>query len=102
MLPFYHSGMGRVVPRRARLPRAGHRVSVLVGEPVDLDDLVGGCSAGGAEARQCAWRDIAARVAAALRALEARAPANPAQAPRRREVVKGRSEGALPAAEGEA
>ena len=89
------------MPRRGRLPRAGHRVAVLVGEPVELEDLVGGCSAGGPEARRCAWRDIAERVAAALRALEERAPPNPAQAPRRGEAGGGRGEGALPAAEGE-
>ena len=39
VLPFYHSGMGRVLPRHGRLPRAGHSVAVVVGQPVDLADL---------------------------------------------------------------
>ncbi len=36
-LPFYHRGMQHVAPPR-KLPRRGHRVSVLFGEPVDCDD----------------------------------------------------------------
>ena len=39
VLPFYHSGMGSVLPRRSRLPRAGKQVAVVVGQPVDLSDL---------------------------------------------------------------
>lgn len=34
VLPFYHSGMGSVLPRRSRLPRSGHQVGLL---------LPGGC-----------------------------------------------------------
>ncbi len=43
MLPFYHSGMGRVLPKHGRVPRAGQRVVVTLGEPVPLDDLAPGC-----------------------------------------------------------
>ena len=43
MLPLYHSGMGNVLPKHGRVPRAGQRVAVLVGEPVPLDDLAPRC-----------------------------------------------------------
>jgi len=39
VLPFYHTGMGEVMPRKARVPRAGKDVHVVVGQPVDLSDL---------------------------------------------------------------
>jgi hypothetical protein len=103
VLPFYHSGMARVMPRKGRLPRAGHAVHVVVGDPVELSDLVAACSAADGEARRCAWRDIAERIAAALAALEAAAPRNPDQVPTRHGAEAARRpEGALPAVEGEA
>ena len=43
MLPLYHSGMGHVLPKHGRVPRVGQRVTVLVGEPVPLDDLAPRC-----------------------------------------------------------
>jgi len=43
VLPFYHSGMGRVLPRHGRVPRAGQAVVALVGEPVPLGDLAPRC-----------------------------------------------------------
>lgn len=39
VLPFYHSGMGRVMPKKAVVPRPGHSVHVVVGQPVELSDL---------------------------------------------------------------
>lgn len=39
VLPFYHSGMGAVLPKRTRRPRTGHDVRVVVGQPVELADL---------------------------------------------------------------
>lgn len=44
VLPFFHSGMGRVLPLRARGFGVGHEVVVLVGEWVDGG---GGWGAGG-------------------------------------------------------
>lgn len=48
VLPFYHSGMGHVMPKRAVVPRPGSRVHVVVGQPVDISDLTcrWGCGEG--------------------------------------------------------
>ena len=54
MLPFYHSGMGPVLPRHGRLPRAGHSVAVVVGQPIDLADLT--CRSAGVRVCGVAWR----------------------------------------------
>ena len=43
VLPFYHSGMGRVLPRKARVPRCGQAINVSVGSPLDLKDLTCHC-----------------------------------------------------------
>ena len=70
VLPFVHSGMDKVVPRGAVLPRPGQSVRVAVGEPVAVVDLL---ERGRAEG----WTDrelhaaIADRVGAALCALRA-------------------------------
>jgi monolysocardiolipin acyltransferase len=90
VLPFYHSGMGGVMPRRARVPRAGRRVDIVVGEPVALEPaLIARCGAADEAGRCAAWRDIAERVGDALRELEARAPPNVDQ-------TAARDEGAMP------
>lgn len=47
VLPFYHSGMARVMPYRARLPQVGQRVHVLVGEPVQIEDVACNCNRAG-------------------------------------------------------
>jgi hypothetical protein len=57
VLPFYHSGMGPVLPRHGRLPRAGHSVSVVVGQPIDLADLT--CRSAGVHVCGVAWRGVA-------------------------------------------
>ena len=44
MLPFYHSGMGRILPKHCVLPRAGNTVHVTVGEPIDLKELTSRCN----------------------------------------------------------
>ncbi|PSC70805.1 phosphate acyltransferase [Micractinium conductrix] len=99
VLPFYHSGMGHVMPKHAVVPRPGHQVHVVVGEPMDLADLTCRCGQAG-EDQRAVWRDITHRIGEQLRALEKRAPPN-------RDQIKGgaaqheaerrrRSEGALP------
>lgn len=79
MLPFYHSGMGRVLPKHAILPRTGNDIAVVVGEPLDLSDLTCRCNATGDDLR-AVWRDITKRVGSALYELEARVPPNAVQA----------------------
>jgi monolysocardiolipin acyltransferase len=96
VLPFYHSGMGRVMPRRGRIPRAGHDIHVAVGEPVYLEDLAARCGKEG-EDQRCVWGEVAGRIAVALRELEARVPPNWDQVPgREAEEMARRSEGAMP------
>jgi hypothetical protein len=40
ILPFVHSGMEALMPKGAKAPAVGKGVRVLVGEPVQVDDLV--------------------------------------------------------------
>jgi monolysocardiolipin acyltransferase len=97
ILPFYHSGMGRVMPRRARLPRVGNDVDVVVGDVIKMEDLAIRCGKEG-EDQTCVWKDIASRVAEALRELEKSAPRpNIDQVPGKEDVeMRRHSEGALP------
>ena len=76
ILPFHHAGMGAVMPRGARVPRVGQRVTVTVGEEIDVSDLARGCSAPDPSPT---WAAIAARVETALKRLEAASPPNPDQ-----------------------
>ncbi|GBG00037.1 phosphate acyltransferase [Raphidocelis subcapitata] len=78
VLPYLHSGMGRVVPYLSALPRAGNEVAVVVGEPLDLSAVTCRCNQPGEEQTEV-WRDIAAVLREALLQLEARAPPNPNQ-----------------------
>jgi len=52
ILPFYHSGMARVMPEHGRVPRVGQTVAVTVGEPIDVSDLTCQCSEGSTNVRQ--------------------------------------------------
>lgn len=103
MLPFSHSGMGRVLPRQGRVPRVGRHVAVAVGPPIPMHDLAARCGQGDVEQQRCVWREVTDRIAAALVALEARLPPNVAQPPRRRgrDDAGKASEGALPVTAGE-
>lgn len=79
VVPFVHSGMHELMPRGALVPRAGKEVRVLVGEPVEVADLL-------AAARRDGWPEdelykrIAARVGLALQSLKARLDGAPLDA----------------------
>ena len=45
VLPFHHSGMGRVLPKTKQVPRWGNQVSIAVGQPLDLADQLAACRA---------------------------------------------------------
>lgn len=65
MLPFYHTGMGDVMPYQARLPRWGHNVTVTFGDPVQLDDLTCKCNKKGCDQQQL-WSEITRRIRTSL------------------------------------
>lgn len=79
VLPFFHSNMGSVMPKGAIIPRAGHKVHVTVGLPLDVSDLTPSCAAQSEREQHQAWRGITARIAAALLELEEQSPSNPVQ-----------------------
>ena len=98
VLPFYHSGMGSVLPRKGRFPRVGQTVVVTVGRPIYMDDLAARCKSEQGEGQKCVWKEVAERVGEALRALEKVSPPNVDQVPGNEEAeMKRRSEGAMPA-----
>ena len=43
VIPFYHSGMGRLLPKGSVVPRIGNKIHVEVGEAVYLADLLQQC-----------------------------------------------------------
>lgn len=71
MVPWVHSGMDAVIPVGSKLPLPGARVAILVGEPIEVGDLL-------EAARKLGWPQerlycaIAERVGGALHALKAR------------------------------
>lgn len=73
ILPFYHTGMGDVVPMLAKVPRVGKRIHVEMGQPLDLSHITCRCNKPGEEQGRV-WADIAAAMHAELAALEARCP----------------------------
>lgn len=78
VLPFHHSGMGRVLPMHHLVPRVGHQVDILVGQPLDLADITCRCYVQGEDQRQV-WKDIALRMHRAAEELQAQSPENPNQ-----------------------
>lgn len=40
VLPFVHAGMQEIMPVGAKLPKIGKRVTVLVGDPINFDDIL--------------------------------------------------------------
>ncbi len=70
VVPFVHSGFDKVFPGKAKLPRPGQSVRILVGEPLGFEDLTAAAQHRGwsEEALQSA---IAARIGKRLCALKA-------------------------------
>ncbi|GAB4819514.1 hypothetical protein N2152v2_006560 [Parachlorella kessleri] len=71
VVPFVHSGMEKILPKGAKLPKAGQEVNVLVGQPIEVADLLSQAQAEG-------WADnqlhlaLTERVGQALYQLKAR------------------------------
>ncbi|GMH43675.1 hypothetical protein BSKO_11597 [Bryopsis sp. KO-2023] len=74
VLPFFHSGMGAVMPNKARFPRAGNQVEVVIGEPIDLSDLTCKCNQKGNPHE--AWQEITQRIETSLKKMEENAKPN--------------------------
>ncbi|KAF6249537.1 hypothetical protein COO60DRAFT_950041 [Scenedesmus sp. NREL 46B-D3] len=85
ILPFFHSHMARVMPFKSSLPRAGHTVTVAVGQPLDLGHITCRCNQPD-EDQQQVWRDIAAAMQHAVQQLEPQVPPNPNQVEERADV----------------
>jgi len=75
VLPFYHSGMGRILPKHCVLPRVGHTVHVSVGEPLDLAEVTSRCNCEQYEQSEV-WTAITQKIAEALADLERRSVPN--------------------------
>ncbi|KAL8540915.1 hypothetical protein ACS0TY_002245 [Phlomoides rotata] len=45
VVPFVHTGMQEVMPVGAKFPRVGKTVTILVGDPIEFDDLIDGADA---------------------------------------------------------
>lgn len=71
VVPFVHSGMENVIPKGSALPAAGQAVSVLVGPPVPVADLLS-AAAHGDWPEERLYAAIAERVGGALAELKAR------------------------------
>ncbi|CAK0739091.1 hypothetical protein CVIRNUC_001135 [Coccomyxa viridis] len=76
IVPFYHSGMARIMPEHGRIPRVGQTVAVTVGEPIDVSDLTCQCHEAG---NTQVWKELTERICSKLHALEEAAPPNPDQ-----------------------
>eukprot|EP00753_Platysulcus_tardus_P006914 PLAT14688.2.p2 GENE.PLAT14688.2~~PLAT14688.2.p2 ORF type:complete len:206 (+),score=74.43 PLAT14688.2:392-1009(+) len=71
ILPFVHVGMERVLGRGQSNPFSfGKRVDVLIGEPIEVDDILADCKSGVLEERSC-YIAIAERVGGVLRGMHA-------------------------------
>ena len=63
VLPFWHTGMERVKPYGVGVLRAGERIHVTVGEPIDFGDLVRRCGRCGTEKKkERLFREMMSRV----------------------------------------
>ena len=87
VLPWYHYGMHEVLPVGAKLPRRGHTVRVVFGEPLDCDEAYvrrAAARAGDPDLQgPSLWEALAAAAHDALRSLELQvhpAAGQPAQA----------------------
>ena len=71
VVPFVHAGMENVIPKGSALPAAGQAISVLVGPPVPVADLLN-AAAHGDWPEERLYTAIAERVGGALAELKAR------------------------------
>ena len=72
VVPMYHRGNQEIMPKGAVLPRTGRTTTVVVGEPVDLGDLLLQCKrAHGPKAKERAYVKIMDRIEVAMKELEA-------------------------------
>lgn len=75
ILPFYHSGMGDVMPMHSVIPRVGAKVSVTIGHPIEVSDITCRCNQPGQDQQQV-WKELTERLYTALKKLESESPSN--------------------------
>lgn len=68
IVPFVHQGMEGVMPKGTKVPKVGQSVQVLVGEPIDVSDLL---AQGQSLGEEKLYKAIAQRVGVRLHALTA-------------------------------
>jgi monolysocardiolipin acyltransferase len=71
VLPFHHRGMEQAMAVKHATPRVNKRVHILVGEPIQMADLLARCRQKGVDQKQLA-RDMMERIQASLEELRAR------------------------------
>eukprot|EP00210_Caulerpa_lentillifera_P006325 g6041.t1 len=71
VVPFYHTGMEQVMPKKARFPRMNKQIRIFIGDLVDLHHLV--CKCNETENPQQTWSEITLEIEKALRSLESQA-----------------------------
>ncbi|CAI0459913.1 unnamed protein product [Linum tenue] len=72
VVPFVHSGMQEIMPIGASLPKIGKTVTVLVGDPIYLDDLANNGSEKEDLARGKLYDTVAARIGHRLQKMKAK------------------------------
>ncbi|CAG9466934.1 unnamed protein product [Pedinophyceae sp. YPF-701] len=75
VVPFYHSGMGDVMPLWSKFPSVGHDVRVAVGAPIEMDDVLCKCARKGGSTPDV-WMEIASRIEQRLSQLAQEVPDN--------------------------
>jgi len=71
VLPFFHRGMEAVQPKGSVFPKPGHGVTMTVGEPLELADLLLACKrTAGKKEQEGVYIQIMDRIEASLRGLE--------------------------------
>lgn len=70
VIPFYHRGMNRVLPKHGRIPRPGHKIHLKVGESIDLSHVCRKCASVTQEGKEAAWKEITEEIRIALQSLE--------------------------------
>lgn len=71
VVPFYHTGMEQVMPKKGRFPRLNKHIHIFVGNPIDLDHLI--CKCQGTRNPQITWSEITKEIEKSLKELEAEA-----------------------------